>query len=1127
MILHHRLVLGLGLVLGTSLPLAAYEQIAPPPNVVLPAARTPAESLAAITVPAEMRVELVVAEPLVMDPIDIAWGADGRLWVVEMTDYPNGVDGKPGGRVRFLESTRNDGRYDKSTVFAEGLNFPSSVMPWRKGVLVTAAPNILYLEDTDGDGKADLIEKRFTGLGEGNQQHRVNSLQWGLDGWVYHANGDSGGTVVSVRTGQTLVLGQRDLRTNPDTGEFDPLAGRTQYGRNRDDWGNWFGGNNSNPLWHYALEDRYLRRNRFLAPPNSTITVSKIPGAAPIYPTSQTIARFNDAFGANRFTSACGTMIYRDDLLGSGYAGNAFICEPVHNLVHREIVQPSGVTFTSQRAPQEQTSEFFASSDNWSRFTSARTGPDGALYLVDMYRLVIEHPTWIPEQWQKTLGDLRAGSDKGRIYRVYPKTATLRSVPRLDRADAAGLVEALKSPNGTVRDLAQQQLTWRQEKSATAALESLSREAALPQTRAQALWSLETTGALTPAAVASALKDRHAGVRRQAVQLSEKFAASNPELLSGLTALVDDPDAAVRQQVAYSLGEWKSPAAGRALAQLVRKAEDPLILAAAMSSALPHADTMLSQMNADGGANRTLIEIAIATQNNKALADVLTTISAPRTPAYPASQFADMAQLLDTLGRNRKTLAQLRSNADGPMTAALNAAAALIDAARKIAPDAQAALQQRNAAVALLGRGFDRQEDDFAALAGLIAPPSPEALQLAAVRAVGNLNLPAIPQRLIASWDNYAPGVRAAVLDLLTSRAQWATPLLNRIDANRGMIAGIDTSRRAALTQHADPRIATRALAIFGSTDLDRQKVIDRYLTAMTNLQGDEARGKTVFSNTCSICHQLPETGGRAVGPDLGALSDHSRPYLVTHILDPNRALEDKYLLYTASTTDGRTLAGMLAGEAGDSVTLMGIDGTEQVILRSGLKSITSTRRSLMPDGLEGAIDPQAMADLVAFVATAGGRRAAAKPATRVAGNEPRLVVPSADGTLVLPAAAATPYGPKIKYMPEFKAFGWWTSADHVAWEVNVTAAGDYDVQMEWSVSDKSANGPYTLSAGAHTLSGRVAPSGGWESFKAANIGRIRLETGRQELALKPSGKLGEALMDLRELRLTPVSGRP
>jgi putative membrane-bound dehydrogenase-like protein len=404
----------LALVLANAL--RAYEQVAPPPNVVLPPPRSAQESLAAIKVPAGFRVELVAAEPLVMDPIDIAWGADGRIWVVEMADYPNGLDdkGQAGGRVRVIESSRGDGVYDKSTLFAEGLNFPNSVLPWRKGALVVAAPDILYLEDLDGDGRADRVEKRFSGFGEGNQQHRANGLAWGLDGWLYLANGDSGGKIISPKNDRTLDLGRRDLRVKPDEGTFEPVSGQSQWGRNRDDWGNWFSGNNSNPVWHYALDDRYLARNPHLVAPNAVVTVPAIGGPAPVYPASRTMARFNDAARLNHFTSACGTMIYRDELLGPEFAGNVFVCEPVHNLVHRQIVRPQGATFTSRRAPGEEAAEFLASADNWSRFTAARTGPDGALYIVDMYRLTIEHPKWIPEAWLKILGGVGRGAAESR-----------------------------------------------------------------------------------------------------------------------------------------------------------------------------------------------------------------------------------------------------------------------------------------------------------------------------------------------------------------------------------------------------------------------------------------------------------------------------------------------------------------------------------------------------------------------------------------------------------------------------------------------------------------------------------------------------------------------------------------
>lgn len=229
----------------------------------IPAPTPKDRALETIRAHPDMRVDLVAAEPLVMDPIDIAWGPDGRLWVVEMADYPNGLDGRgrPGGRVRFLRDLNQDGIYDQSTLFLDQINFPTSVAPWRNGVLITAAPHILYAEDTNNDGKADLVREEFTGFNEGNQQHRVNGLQWGLDNWLHLANGDSNGRIQSRRTGAVVDIAGRDLRIRPDEGLLETQTGRTQYGRTRDDWGSWFGANNSWPGWHFALPEHYLRRN--------------------------------------------------------------------------------------------------------------------------------------------------------------------------------------------------------------------------------------------------------------------------------------------------------------------------------------------------------------------------------------------------------------------------------------------------------------------------------------------------------------------------------------------------------------------------------------------------------------------------------------------------------------------------------------------------------------------------------------------------------------------------------------------------------------------------------------------------------------------------------------------------
>jgi len=351
------------------------------------------------------RVELVAAEPLVMDPIALDWGPDGKLWVVEMADYPLGLDdrGKPGGRVRFLEDTDGDGEYDKSTLFLDAILYPSGVMAWRDGVLVSAAPEVFFAKDSDGDGKADVHEVLYRGFPEGNQQHQVNCFEWGLDNWVYLANGASiGGVIESVKLGQKIDIRGRDLRIRPDDGSLDAQIGETQFGRRHDDHGNWFGSSNSLPVQHYVLSDHYLRRNPLVAAASSRRDIAHSDNTQ-LFPISRVLSHWSGYRSPqpgkhHRFTSACGTSVYRDNLFGDDFEWNTFTCAPVHNIVHRRVLVPSGVSFESRRPNDEADVEFLASTDSWFRPTTVTTGPDGALWITDMYRLVIEHPEWIDDQ---------------------------------------------------------------------------------------------------------------------------------------------------------------------------------------------------------------------------------------------------------------------------------------------------------------------------------------------------------------------------------------------------------------------------------------------------------------------------------------------------------------------------------------------------------------------------------------------------------------------------------------------------------------------------------------------------------------------------------------------------------
>ncbi|MGB8169450.1 MAG: PVC-type heme-binding CxxCH protein [Chthoniobacteraceae bacterium] len=938
-----------------------------------PAPKSPADSIAAIRVAPGFTVELVASEPLTMDPIAFEWGADGKLWVLEMGDYPLGVDGqgKAGGVLRFLEDTNGDGRYDKSTVFLEALPFPSGMMPWRKGVLVAAAPDIFYAEDTDGDGKADKREVLFTGFTLGNQQHRINGFESGLDNWLYAANGDSGGKISSVRTGQTVDLSARDLRFRPDDGALELQPGRTQYGRHRDDWGNWFGGNNSTWAWHYFLPEHYLARNPHLVVKEARRTLATYPDPGRVFPISATMRRFNWPGKTNALTSGCSITPYRDELFGDSFARSIFICEPVNNLVHQEVLEPDGVTFTSHRPAGEEACEFLASSDNWSRFDFARTGPDGALYISDMYRLVIEHPEWIPAEQQKRL-DLRAGHDKGRIYRVLPTGAKLRPIPRLDQLDTAALVAAMDSPSGWQRDTVQRLLLHTQPKAAISPLARFVVASERPKTRLQALCTLDGLGGLSAELLLSALRDPHPAVREHAIQLSEAFVGKEPILADPLLWLADDPEPRVRYQLAFSLGEWNDPRAGRALAHLARRdADNAQIQTAVMSSAPRHLGTMLEVLLAEKAAAPPpvigpLLGLAVAMDESAALAKALTRMIKSGEGTSAVRLFPAISGLLDGVARKNFSLAKYEAAAPAELRAAIAGLDPAFQEAPKIALAPAAPEADRIVAIGLLGRGPRARGEEFRQLGELLRPSESAPIQNAALAALSRADGTVVPDVLIASWSSSSPALRLEALNLLFRKTSWIAALLTALEQGKLPPGQIDTAHQEKLLAHADPAICERATKLFTATNADRVKVVKEY-AAVAELTGHPEKGAALFQQNCAICHRLRGVGSE-VGPDLGMLADKPAAHFVEAIFDPNKAVESRYLSFTLTTKANRTLTGIIAAESPTSVVIRSPGGGEETVLRSDLQTLTGAATSLMPEGFEKILRAEDVADLIAYI---------------------------------------------------------------------------------------------------------------------------------------------------------------
>lgn len=1076
-----------------------------------PPSPSPEEAVQAIQVKPGFKVELVASEPLVIDPVAIDFGADGRLWVCEMRDYPTGINGdwKPGGVIKVLQDTDGDGKFDKGTEFLRDLPFPTGVMEWRDGVLICAAPRILFAKDTNGDGKADVVETLFEGFATENYQARVNGLSYNLDNWVYGANGLIGGSIRGKATGGVIDIGGRDFRILPDNGLMEPATGLTQQGRVHDDWGNQFGGNNSLLIDHYPFPDHYARRNPRVAAPSPAVYLPREEDSTRVFPASETLDRYNHPESANRVTSACSPLIYRDDLLGESFRGNAFVCEPVHNLIRRIVLKPDGVSFAGTRAADEQDSEFLASTDHWFRPVQVLTGPDGGLWVVDMSRFVIEHPRWISPDRLATI-DVRAGDRQGRIYRVVPIDRQPRLPANFLKMTDAELAEAMDSPNGTTRDLVQRLIVHRGGTGSKPTLERLARSATHPEARAQALGALDGIKGLSPETLRAALDDPSPGVRKLAVRLAEPFLDQDESIAGRVLGMVDEPEITVRLQLGLSLGEWDDPRAGQALSALaIRDSADSWVRAAVLSSAVRHAPEILAAVVGREGSN-AFIEPLVATMAgsgdpatvHKAL-EILGTVGAGPPESW---RLAAVARLLDSAGDPR-----LRNDP---------AVIGLVQKARGLADDPSQSPEARETALRLVARDPNQAADDSALLGRLLGTSQPLGVQRGAIEAIGRLPATLGTKAIVDRWSGLGPVVRSAALDLLLSRSESSEALLGAIERGSLGASTIDPTHRQQLIKSDAPSLRARALATFSGLAIGpRNAVLDRYRTAKGKAS-DLVNGRRVFEKVCAACHKLGELG-HEVGPDLAALTDTSFEALLTAILDPNREVDARHAVYTAALKDGRVLNGLVVSETASGLTLKRQEGQTDVVLRVDLEELKTTGQSLMPEGMENDLTPSDVSDVIGFVA-----RGQNLP-REVPGNRPVLVSATTDGSVTLSASAAEIFGPNLTYETGTDNLGFWQSErDRASWTFRTEKAATYTVSMVWACAEESAGNRFLVRVGKNPLRGEVGSTGKatWANYQSIFVGETTLPAGNHRLEFLADGPPRQALLDLRAVVLTPRS---
>jgi putative membrane-bound dehydrogenase-like protein len=956
----------------------------------------PDAALASFQVQGGFRLERVAAEPLVMDPVAGAYDEDGRLYVVEMSDYPH-VDAAndrpyaentgdpPIGRVRLLIDRDGDGTFDESHLFAEKLSWPTGIAIWKGGVYVAATPDIWYLRDTDNDHRADVHRQVFTGFRKYNVQAVMNNLQWGLDHRIYGAGSSNGGKIrpADRPADPGVDILRRDFRFDPRTDQFEAISGGARFGNTFDDWGNRFLCDIRNPAQHVVLPAHYLARNPFLPIPRALNDAAEFGDAITLFRISppepwravraerwaavgKAIPR-SELVAGGFLTSSSGLTCYRGDAYPTEYRGQLFLGEVANNLVHRMAVVPEGVTFRAVRA--DARAEFVASTDTWFRPVNFVPAPDGTLHVLDMYRETIEHPWSIPDDIRALL-DLRSGEDKGRIYRLAPPGFHVRPGPRLGAATTAELVALLEHPDGWHRDTAHRLLFERQDSTAVGPLRQLVRAGKDPRGRLHALYSLDGLAALADDDVRQALRDAAPQVRAHAVRLAE---ARVDRFVPEIMRLASDADVRVRFQVAFTAGAIDGRPATPVLAEIAfQDAADPWVRTAILSSATAEPARLFVRLLHDAGfatsaGGAALLRSLAQVIGGRGGADDAMTVVHSLAGAKLEDE-TTTTELLTALGDARARSGRQRTDLRSTIPESTSTSVWLdrqFARATSLAADGAAPADRRARAALLVGQG------DFAAaekaLPPLLDPQQPPEVQAAAARALAGFDRPEVAGILLRPWKSYTPTLRTEVVGYLLSRHAWIAALLDAIDAGIVPAGQVPATRRALLFKDRDPAVRARAQALFGDdAPGPRAEAIARYKPALDHA-GDADRGRSVFERECLACHTLG-TLGHAVGPNLAGVRRRTAEEILVNILDPNREASPEFHEYTLALDDGRVLTGLVTSETPTSVTLRGREAVEQTILRRNVAEIVSTGKSLMPEGLEKTINPPEMADLITFL---------------------------------------------------------------------------------------------------------------------------------------------------------------
>jgi putative membrane-bound dehydrogenase-like protein len=940
----------------------------------------------------DFKIELIATEPVIFDPVDMEFDEFGNAYVLEMPGYPFEDEQS---RLILLQDLDKDGVFDNRQVFADHLQLASSILPYKKGILVAAPPYLLHISDRDGDMVAETRDTLMSGWSTGNLQHNYNGLTIGLDGWIYIANGGNSGHPYWWPDSLSKIdLRGDDVRINLTDRRMERLgesSGGFELGI--DEWGHIFETHNLEHISQLVFPDRYINVDGLnVAHALTNISDHEENGLSRIYPIGEQESRVNHPEQSGYFSGACGITYYGGGAFGSEFENTVWVADVVLNLIHVDKLGADGPAFKASRILEKK--DFLASTDRSFRPVNMTVGPDGAIYMLDMHRDVIEHPEWIPDDIEAQV-DIDAGKNKGRIYRIMHKTPSIQKFSFSDFQRTVGMIQSLDHPNQWVRNTAHRLLLESNlgEEEILLLNENLNSEN--PFVRLHSLWILHLKGELSKEKLINAMNDPTSGVAENAMVISESYFGNYPEFISALVDKLGSDDDRLVMQAALSLStidvSLMTNRRNEVLAKIGSISKKPIDewLIAALSLAISDYPAMafhsiIDKTNMDQNIEMLKAFAGVAASQENELLDILKSLNTAQLAQ------GQKAKIITVLGANAGILkGKIKSVSSIEILekeADLDLLAALAKLRKTLGlPVSNLYRQKSKTALVELADHEQSEEKLLANLAvvdllpyveksealfSLLSNKLPIKIQEEALRQIWESQHENIGTRLVAAWNSLGPNARRYAGDILLYKKQNHDALLTGLEDGTINIGEMNFDlerRRTLLWWTDDENTKKRAEALFSDSGVvNRQDAIDEMKVAL-KLTGSVEEGQTVFDQLCSQCHIYGKTG-QDVGPVLTEISRKSKETLIHEILDPNAAVDTKYINHKVETQDGQLHVGMVHAETDHDVTIKKIGGATATILKKEIKNFTSLGTSLMMEGLEANMTHQEMADLLAFL---------------------------------------------------------------------------------------------------------------------------------------------------------------